>query len=43
MNEENWIDVEKELHDALWRPANPYFDKDLIKYNSDTIVFTEDV
>ncbi|EAS01145.2 NRDE-2 (necessary for RNA interference) protein (macronuclear) [Tetrahymena thermophila SB210] len=43
MDEENWIYVEQQFSEAVWRPANPHYDKDLIKYNSDTIVFSEDV
>ncbi|KAL4484058.1 hypothetical protein ABPG73_009256 [Tetrahymena malaccensis] len=43
MDEENWVNAEQQFSEAVWRPANPHFDKELIKYNSDTIVFSEDV
>ena len=31
------------IDEAIWRPANPVFDKDLIKYSEDSIVFCEDI
>ncbi|KAL4494982.1 hypothetical protein ABPG72_015682 [Tetrahymena utriculariae] len=43
MNEDNWVNIEQQFSEAVWRPANPHFDKDLIKYSSDTIVFSDDV
>jgi len=31
------------IDEAIWRPANPVFDKELIKYSEDSIVFCEDI